>query len=104
MLINVMYSFNVKKRLLNLNGLSSPPSQSHHGQLHFALDSPVDPLHLQSALMIAFCHLHHHRHHHPYLLMRKIKSLNLIFEKLTHKSHKLGISLKGCHSSINPCS
>lgn len=107
MVINVMYSFNVKKRLLKLNGLSSPPFQSHHGQLHFALDSPVYPLHLQSALMIAFCHLHRRHHRHPYLLMKKIKSLNLIFEKLisgSYTSHKLGISLKQCHSSINPCS
>lgn len=74
----------------------SPPSQSHHGQPHFARDSPVYPLHHQSALMIASCHLHLRHRHHPYLLMKKSKSFMYLFysnfERLvlgTYTSQKL---------------
>lgn len=52
--------------------LCSPPSQSHHGLLHSAPDSPVYLLHLQSAPTTAFCHLHRRRRRHPCLLIKEI--------------------------------
>lgn len=57
--------------------LHSPPFQSRRGPPRSAPDSPVYPLLLQSALMTAFCRLHHHRRRHPCLLVLKKNCHNL---------------------------